>query len=192
MAMRLDLLESSLPPQNNDGTPPDPAGVAPVTVASHAAAPRVVRVRIDWRNALLALLASLTLLGQGERAHVDPRFRSPSTTLLTYWEALREGDADAATECFLTARNDQPMPGAIWFLPPTDELWLESFKSLPVTAGRVMVRYEVHYKPRGVGEERMFETGSELLRWHGEWRIAQPLGQASMPEWKPESLPVDM
>jgi hypothetical protein len=191
--MRLDLFEPPVT-ETIDGTSADLAGVAPETAAIDAAGPRVMRVRmrIDWRNTFLALLASLTLLGQGERAHVDPRFRSPSTTLLTYWEALREGDADAATECFVTARTDQPVPGAIWFLPPTDELWLESFKSLPVTAGRVMVRYDVHYKPRGVGEERMFETGSELVRWRGEWRIAQPLGQASMPEWKAESLPVDM
>jgi len=147
---------------------------------------------VRWRVVLTVLLASLTLLGQGERSRVDPRFRSPSATLLTYWEALREGDADAAFDCFVSRRDDQPMPGALWFLPPTDELWLEAVHQLPVTTGRVMVRYEVHYKPRGTGEERSFPTGSELVRTQGEWRITQPLGQASMPEWKGEPLPVDI
>ncbi len=189
--VRLELLKPTVVATIPGTTAPE-RGVGADAPARPPGAACVVHVRIDWRNTLLVLLASLTLLGQGERARVDPRFRSPSTTLLTYWEALREGDADAAMECFLTRRDDQPVPGAVWFLPPTDELWLEGFNSLPVTAGRVMVRYEVHYKPRGTGEERMFPTGSELVRSHGEWRIAQPLGKASMPEWKPESLPVDI
>jgi hypothetical protein len=188
--LRLELLEPA-PPAMNDGTPGDPVGVTPDATPEPEGV-HVVHVRFDWRNALLVALASLTLLGQGERSHVDPRFRSPSTTLLTYWEALREGDADAAIECFTSRRSDQPMPGSVWFLPPTDQLWLESFKSLPVSAGHVMVRYEVHYKPRGSGEERMFQTGSELVHSQGEWRIEQPLGQASMPEWKSEPRPVDI
>lgn len=152
----------------------------------------MAREGVRWRVVLVVLLASFTLLGQGERCRVDPRFRSPSTTLVSYWEALRAGDADAAFECFVSRRDDQPMPGALWFMPPTDQLWLAGFRSLPVTAGRVMVRYEVHYKPIGSGEERMFQTGSELVRSRGEWRISQPLGEASMPEWKPESVPVDI
>jgi hypothetical protein len=173
------------------GTVAPPSGVAAdATPCADGANGRGVRVR--WRIVLPVLFASLTLLGQGERLQVDPRFRSPSAALLTYWEAMRSGDADAAFECFVSRRDDQPMPGALWFLPPTDELWLDAFNALPVTGGRVMVRYEVHYKPRGSGEERMFQTGSELVRLQGEWRIAQPLGQASMPEWKAESLPVDM
>jgi hypothetical protein len=151
-------------------------------------APRGVR----WQSVLVAVLASLTLIGQGERTSVDPRFRSPSSTLLTYWESLREGDADATHECFVDERSEQPMPGALWFLPPTDDLWLTAFHSLPVTSKRVMVRYEVHYKPLGSHEERMFTTGSELVRVRGEWRIMQPVGEASMPEWKPEHAPVDI
>lgn len=146
---------------------------------------------VGWRSVLLAILVSVSLLGQGEHVRVDPRYRSPSAVLLTYWEAQREGDADAARDCFASARSDQPEPGAVWFLPPTDDLWLTGFHSLPVTSGRVMVRYEVHFRPRGSAEERMFKTGSELVRARGEWRIAQPLGEASMPEWKPEPGPVD-
>ena len=174
-----------------DGTAVPCSGVAADTPSMPEGAD-TRRPRIHWRTPLLVLFASLTLLGQGERVRIDPRFRSPSTTLITYWEALRTGDADMAFDCFVSHRDDQPMPGALWFLPPTDELWLNGFNSLPVTGGRVMVRYEVHYKPRGSGEERMFQTGSELVRSQGEWRIAQPLGQASMPEWKGEPAPVDI
>lgn len=145
-----------------------------------------------WRRTLFVLLAAVSLLGQGERFRIDPRFRTPSATLLAYWEALRQGDGDSAYECFVEGRHDLPMPGALWFLPPTDDLWLAGFRSLPVTAGRVMVTYEVHYRPRGSGEERMFKTGSELVRAHGEWRISQPLGEVSMPEWKGVPGPIDM
>jgi hypothetical protein len=167
------------------GVPND--GAEPAEAFAQPAPPRA-----GWRGLLLIVLTSLTLLGQGERATVDPRYRAPSTTLLTFWEALRAGDADAATDCFVAGPNDLPMPGALWFMPPTDDLWLDGFRSLPVTAGRVMVTYEVHYRPRGGHEERMFQTGNELVRLRGEWRISQPLGEASMPEWKPEREAVDI
>jgi hypothetical protein len=37
----------------------------------------------------------------------------------------------------------------------------------------------------------MFKFGNELLRTRGEWRIAKPIGEASMPEWRPQDRPVD-
>jgi hypothetical protein len=37
----------------------------------------------------------------------------------------------------------------------------------------------------------MFRFGNELVREHGEWRIAKSIGEASMPEWKPKDRPVD-
>jgi hypothetical protein len=196
--VRLELLAPrSIPspagPPPIEGTTGTPAGVgtlAPAPIAGVIGAP--ARGRLGWRGALAIVFACLSLLGQGERARVDPRYRSPSSVLLTYWEALREGDADRVSDCYLTDRADLPMPGALWFLPPTDDLWLANFRSLPVTSGRVMVRYEVHYRPLGTGEERMFETGNEVVRQRGEWRIAQTLGEASMPEWKPEPAVVDM
>jgi hypothetical protein len=137
-------------------------------------------------------LASLALLGQGERCHVDVRFISPSATLATFWEAMRVGDAEAVWECFVEGRDDLPLPGQLWFLPPTDRITLDGFRSLPVTGGRVLVSYEVRYVPRGLGEERGFRTGDELVRTRGLWRIARPLGQASMPEWEPTPRPVDI
>ena len=140
----------------------------------------------------LVLLVAASLLGQGERCRVDPRFRTPSATLATYWESLREGNAYDAWECLVEGRHDLPVPGMLWFLPPTDALWLDAFRSLPVTAGRVMVTYEVHYRPSGATDERSFRSGSELVRMRGEWRIAQPIGEASMPDWKPVPSPVDI
>lgn len=187
--MRLDLLHprtAEISGTNGDGPGVSP-GVGPV--AGHVAPPR--RGARPVTLALVFLLA-FSLLGQGERYRLDPRFRSPSSTLLSYWGALGEGDSERVLECFAQVRDDLPLPGALWFLPPTDELWLDGFRSLPVTSGRVLVTYEVHYRPSGVGEERMFETGSELVRVRGEWRIANPIGEASMPEWKPVPGPVDM
>ena len=195
-ALRLDLLyrDAQLRDAEREekpGTPHRVAGVeACVPSAAGVAAP--VRSTLRLQHFLWILFACVGLLGQGERCRVDPRFRSPSATLHTYWSALRHDDGDTAYECFVEGRHDLPEPGALWFLPPTDELWLQGFHSLPVTAGRVMVSYEVHYRPKGVFEERMFKTGSELVRMRGEWRIAQPLGNASWPEWKPVRSPVDI
>lgn len=145
-----------------------------------------------WRGVFVVALASLSLLGQGERSRVDPRFVSPSATLRTYWDALRAGDAAGAWECLVEGRHDLPMPGMLWFLPPTDELTLDAFRSLPVTRGRILVSYEVRYRRAGSGEVRSFRTADELVRLQGEWRIARPVGEASMPEWRPDPRPVDI
>jgi hypothetical protein len=123
---------------------------------------------------------------------VDARFTSPSATLATFWEAVRMGDAETVWESFVEGRSDLPMPGQLWFLPPTDRITLTAFRSLPVTGGRVLVTYEVRYVPRGLAEEHSFRTGSELVRQSGLWRIARPLGQASVPDWEPTPRPVDI
>ena len=192
--MRLDLFQAADVHRAIPGTPSAPAGSA--AEASRSDDPESPAVapprRIGWRRELLAILACCSLLGQGERCHVDPRYRAPITTLQSYWEALREGNADAAADCFVDGSEGAPMPGALWFLPPTEHLWLEGIRSLPVTNARVLVSYEVHYCPTDSGEERMFRVGSELVRSKGEWRIAQPLGEASLPEWRPVSGPVDI
>lgn len=190
--VRLDLLSPRIPGFTQiPGTTGHPVGVVTSVPPKEVAEP-VVRSRAHtWRTWLVVAVAACTLLGQGERCRVDGRFRSPSATLETYWESLRIGDADQAWECFVEGRHDLPMPGMLWFLPPTEDLWLTGYRSLPVTSGRVMVTYEVHYRPEGTGDERMFKTGSELVRMRGEWRISQPLSEASMPEWKPVLGPVD-
>jgi hypothetical protein len=141
---------------------------------------------------LAMMIGAASLLGQGEECRVDARFVSPSATLATFWEAMRVGDAEEVWECFVEGRNDLPVPGQLWFLPPTDRITLAEFRSLPVTSGRVLVSYEVRYLPRGLDEERSFRTGDELVRMRGHWRISRPLGQASMPEWEPTPRPVDI
>lgn len=186
--MRLDLLH---PKTTISGTDAAPGGVDPgVGPVSEPSAPE--RHRARPMTLVMVFVLALGLLGQGERFRLDPRFRSPSSTLLSYWGALSDGDSERVFECQAEMRDDLPLPGALWFMPPTDELWLDGFRSLPVTGGRVLVTYEVHYRPTGAGEERMFQTGSELVRVRGEWRIARPIGEASMPEWKPVPGPVDM
>jgi hypothetical protein len=163
------------------------------TVSAVAGAVSARGITRGWvRHLVLVALACGTLLGQGERSRVDPRFVSPSATLTTYWEALRAGDAGRAWECFVEGRHNLPLPGMLWFLPPTTRVTLGEFRSLPVTGGRVMVRYEVRYIPVGTLEEHRFRTGDELVRLRGEWRIARPLGQASMPEWREVPRPVDI
>ena len=147
--------------------------------------------RLGWRGWFAVLTVACTLLGQGERCRIERTYRSPATTIQAYWEALRGGDADAAWACFAEGRPDVPMPGAVWFLPTTDDLWLTGYRALPVAPSRRMVSYEVHYRDRWSGEERMFRFGNELVRRRGEWHIAKPIGEASMPEWKPKDRPVD-
>ncbi len=165
-------------------------------------------------RAVLAVLVLLTLLGDwssGKRtlisAFIDLINRTRRDHVISIESEINvvfergvsfvsqrevRGDSDEVLECQSEVRDDLPLPGALWFLPPIDELWLDGYRSLPVTSGRVLVTYEVHYRPTGTGEERMFHTGSELVRVRGEWRIARPIGEASMPEWKPVPGPVDM
>ena len=176
------LLPPHLP--EHSGTPPHAPGVE----ASIAPLPRR---RLPFRLVAMVILASLTLLGQGERCQVDPRFASPSATLLTFWGAMREGNAEEVWECFVEGRDDLPVPGMLWFLPPTDRISLAEFRALPVTAGHVLVRYEVHFVPRGFEEEHVFVTGDELVRIRGQWRIARPIGEVSAPIWESAPRTVD-
>jgi hypothetical protein len=135
--------------------------------------------------------ASLMLLGQGERCQVDPRFQSPCATLRTYWQALLEGDAETAWACFVEVRPELPLPGMVWFLPPSDSLRLADFRALPVTNGRVLVRYQVEFVPQGVPEVRSFPSAEEVVRRRGGWRITRRVGEVSYPDWTPTSRPVD-
>ena len=172
------------------GTPEPTSGVSgadrPAVAEPARSFPRSLR-----RLAAVAA-ASLVLLGQGERCKVDPRFASPSATLRTYWQALYNGDAETAWSCFVEVRPELPLPGEVWFLPPSDSLKLADFRALPVTNGRVLVRYQVEYVPHGVPEVRSFPSAEEVVRLHGEWRIARRVGEASYPDWTPTSRPVDI
>ncbi|MBI1799688.1 MAG: hypothetical protein HYR73_08375 [Candidatus Eisenbacteria bacterium] len=172
-----------------------PAGVEPDDREGIAGvvAPASRRVAsLSWRGVLLLALGAASLLGQGERYRVNPRLISPSRTIASYWEALRRDDENAAAECTVEGNPDVPYPGMLWFLPPTSELTLSDFRSLPVSSGRVLVTYLVRYRPVGLEVDQSFVTGCELVRQHGEWRIEKPIGEASMPEWKPIPRAVDI
>jgi hypothetical protein len=133
----------------------------------------------------MLLVLCLSVLGQGERCEVDPRFASPGATLHTFWEALRAGDAETASQCIEDGGYTGPFPGMVWFMPPSHDLRLEAVHSLPVRRGRVMVNYEVHYFALGVSEELSFRTENHLVQLRGEWRIAPPFGNVSTQEWVP-------
>ena len=182
--MQIDRLVPATAQPEHSGTPAPPIGVGDADPPGGDAA-------VKWRAVLTVALAALSLLGQGERSRVDPRLISPSATLRSYWGALRAGDANGAWDCLVDGRHDLPRPGMLWFLPPTDELTLDAFRSLPVTGGRVLVSYEVRFRPTGGGDLRRFRFADELVRMRGEWRIARPIGEASMPEWQPAPRPVD-
>lgn len=173
------------------GTPFAPDGVGPFDELATDGHSEVPRGRTWVRRAALILLGCVTLLGQGEQCRVDRRFVSPSATLVTFWEGMRAGDAESVWECFVEGRNDLPLPGMLWFLPPTERLSLAEFRSLPISAGRVLVRYEVRYVPRGLDQERSFTTGDELVRLRGQWRIARPIGNVSVPMGDPPPRTVD-
>ena len=55
-----------------------------------------------------------------------------------------------------------------------------------------MASYELRFVPLGSGGEQVFRTSAELVRVRGEWRIGHPVGEVSMPEWKPIPHTVDI
>jgi len=132
------------------------------------------------------------LLGQGERCHVDPRFGTPSATLTTYWEALWSDDEMVAAACFAEPDDAVPVPGSLWFLPPSRALILSDVRLLPVDTGRLVVSYEVRFRPVGSLDEHGFEMASELLRTSGGWRIVRATVGTDLPEWRPIPHRVDI
>ncbi len=176
---------------DDPGTIPIPVGVCPLDRIEGDGAGETPPRRVHVRQGLLIGLLAFALLGQGERCQVDPRFGTPSATLATYWSALRDGDSETAAECMLEEVPGQPFPGMLWFMPPTREVRLGEFRSVPVSAGHLYVTYEVRFRPLGTLQDQRFETGHELVRMHGGWRIARGLGQASLPEWQPIPRAVD-
>jgi len=184
-----------------DRVPPPPAGDIPAnppdlgvcTGEASAAAEWTLRRRpVRWTGWLACAGMVLLLLGAGEPRKADSRFRSPSTTLETYWQALRHDDHFTAEDCLLEPSLDLPTPGMLWFLPPTTSLRIANLRSLPVENGRVMATYEVRFVPLGGGGEQVFRTAAELVRVRGEWRIGRPIGEVSLPEWKPIPRTVDI
>ena len=145
-----------------------------------------------WRGWMAVSALCWSLLGQGEICRVDPRFSTPSATLVTYWESLRDEDLGQVAECFADPATALPRPGTVWFLPPSDRLAVDAVRYSPGERDHVIATYEVRFRPRGSAEELKFVTGSELQRVHGEWRIIGLADDTQWPEWRPISRAVDM
>ncbi len=184
--------EAAEPDPRFPGTEAPPAGVYEDVRSGGDGGGFTPRRRIPALHRARVGLAAFALLGQGEPCVVDPRFATPSATLGTYWSALRDNDAPTLAECMEDGRVDQPFLGMLWFMPPTREIRLEEFRSLPVSAGRVLVSYQVRFRPTGAVDEQLFQTGHELVRVRGGWHIARGLGPASLPAWRPIPRSVDI
>jgi len=150
------------------------------------------RRSLGIRAALGLLVASLALMGQGERFEVDARFLTPSATLHTYWSSLEHGDIESVAQCFADPGASLPFPGMLWFLPPVDSIELRGLEVVEAERGRMVAAYEVRFRPTGYPEEQSFVTTTELVRAGHEWRILAPTGEASMPTWKPYPRAVDI
>jgi len=169
-----------------------PANPSSAGVFTSEAPEATDRRPVRWTGGLACLGMVFLLLGAGEPRRADERFRTPSQTLETYWQALRHDDHFTAEDCLIEPSLDLPTPGMLWFLPPTTSLRIANLRSLPVENGRVMATYEVRFVPLGSGSEQVFRTAAELVRVRGEWRIGRPIGEVSLPEWKPIPRTVDI
>ena len=130
---------------------------------------------------MVLVFACFTLLGQGERFQVDPRFRSPDSTLLTYWEALRSNDPVTVAECFADPEQAVPLPGMLWMLPVADALKLNSVRLEAQVDGSTQAIYEVCFRPAGSIEDLHFLTTNALVRIQGEWHLVLTGGELAIP-----------
>lgn len=143
------------------------------------------------RRTMLLLLLALSLVGQGEKFYVDPRFRTPSATLNTYWEALSRQDLSTVNDCYADPGSLQPFPGMLWFLPPVDEIDLTSMRLVGAEAGHLIAMYEVQFRPTGIPDVHSFVTTTELRRVGWEWHVI-PNDEAGLPAWQPYPRAVDI
>jgi hypothetical protein len=171
---------------------PESGGETPVAMDSGVCGDCAARPRIRWRAVVFLLLASLSLLGEGERLRIDPRFRTPSATIYTYWGALRRNDVQTVQECFTEPDASQPFPGMLWFLPPVDDMDLHSMRLVSAEAGHLVAMYEVQFKPSGSDLLQSFVVLTELRRVGFEWRIVPPTGDEALPTWRPYRSAVDI
>jgi len=154
--------------------------------------PPAVARPISWRGAWAIVACALALLGQGEVYRIDAQLRTPERTISSFWRALRRDDEVGAARCMVEGEHKLPFPGMLWFLPPTSDFRLSNFNLVPMEGGHALVTYVVRYTPVGVPSEQAFVTSFEMVRQRGEWRIVRPVGEASMPEWKPIPRAVDI
>lgn len=167
------------------------AGEADVEATPRTFADKQTRRGLAIRGWVMLALGCVLLLGQGERFHVDPRFRSPSRTLETYWRAIRHNDLQTVGECFSEPQT-MPFPGMLWFLPPVDALHIRSVHVVSAEGGKIVAAYEIQFIPKGTQYAESFVTSSQLVKVQSEWRIVPNEDASSIPPWKPYPRPVDI
>ena len=137
------------------------------------------------------VLAAVSLLGQGERYRLDPRFQSPTATLLTYWEAVQLDDITGVSECFAEPTLAVPYPGMVWVIPPVKRLGLYRVRCEESGEGRVRATYEVRFTARDALDEQHLVVESQLVRVRGAWRIETAFGDVVSPDVVPVRRVVD-
>jgi hypothetical protein len=120
---------------------------------------------------------------------VDWRFRSPSALIATYWEALWANDVETLKACFADPARATPLPGALYFLPPSERISIYPIRSLSSGDGRVVANYEVRFQPDGAATEMRFVASTSIVRLKTGWRIAGDAEDFGIPEWRPIPRP---
>jgi len=168
-----------------DGTDALPAHDSAEWIPASPAFPAAPSRRRSWARGVMLGFACFSLLGQGEPAGVDPRFRSPSALIATYWEALWANDDQTLAECFADPSHTAPMPGSLWFLPPSRRLCVYPIQSLAGGREKVQASYEIRFRPDDATQDMHFLASTTLVRVHDGWRIADSQEDHSIPLWYP-------
>lgn len=138
------------------------------------------------------MLGALSLLGQGERCHINPQLRSPGSAIAFYWEALQLNDSERMAACSLESDASLPFPGMLWAFPNTRELSIEHLRYVPIDADHVVVSYDVVFRPIGGEQDRSLAAMTEVVRVRGEWRVARPLAENGILNGQPPPTRVDI
>ncbi|TMQ69131.1 MAG: hypothetical protein E6K80_12700 [Candidatus Eisenbacteria bacterium] len=186
--MQLHLLAPRELPDTNPGIQSPPGGVEPNAASAEDTSPP----RLSWTRWLAVLAGAVALLGQGERYSMDPLLHTPGTALAAYWEALQLNDADGLKACSLAGGGSLPYPGMLWAFPSTSGLWIQDLRYVPIDEDEVVVSYEVHFTLAGADQERMLSATTDLVRVHGEWRVARPLAESGLMTGRPLPTRVDI
>jgi hypothetical protein len=138
------------------------------------------------------VLGAVSLLGQGERCHVDLQLRSPGLAIAFYWQALQQNDAERVAACSLVSDPSLPFPGMLWAFPNTRALSIEHLRYVPIDADHVVVSYDVVFRPAGGERDRSLAAMTEVVLVRGEWRVARPLAEAGIMNGLPPTTRVDI
>ena len=151
-----------------------------------------MRRAASWKVGFLLALGAVSLIGQGERCHVDPQLRSPGSSIASYWQALQLNDAERVAACSLVSDPRYPFPGMLWSFPNTHSLAIKHLRYVPIDADHVIVSYDVVFRPVGGEQDQTLAVMTEVVRVRGEWRVARPLSETGILNGMPPPTRVDI